>query len=152
MTTLETPVPSAASPAAPVEWTFDPWNERPAIAGTAALAVLAMWLVIAGAGFPLLVAVALGAFAGAPLLPAVIPAACRIGADGAERRGLIVRQKRAWSDVRRIEDVPIGVLLSPFTERSWLDTTRALTLPMPAPRRAELRERVRECWRSHAGA
>lgn len=151
-TTLEdAPGPGAGGcPAA--EWTFDPWSERPVIAGIAALAVLAMWLLIAGARFPLLIAVALGAFAGAPLLPAVIPAACRIGAEGAERRGLLVRQRRGWADVRRVEDVPIGVLLSPFHERSWLDTTRALTLPMPAPRRAELRERVRECWRSHAGA
>ncbi len=137
---------------ASISWTFDPWSERPFVAGVAALAVLAMWLAIAGARLPLLLAVGLGAFAGAPLLPAVIPAACRIGADGAERRGLIVRQRRAWADVRRVEDVPIGVLLSPFGERSWLDATRALTLPMPGPRRAELRETVRAHWRSHAGA
>ena len=144
--TLETP----AAPAAPVEWTFDPWSERPVVAAVAALAVLAMWLVIAGARLPLLLAVGLGAFAGAPLLPAVIPAACRIGADGAERRGLIVRQRRAWADVRRVEDVPIGLLLSPFRERSWLDSTRALTLPMPGPRRAELRRNVRALWEAHA--
>lgn len=146
MTTIEE---APSSTGAPLEWTFDPWSERPAIAGVAALAVLAMWLAIAGARLPLLIAVALGAFAGAPLLPAVIPAVCRIGADGAERRGLLVRQRRTWADVRRVEDVPIGVLLSPFTERSWLDTTRALTLPMPVGRRAELRESVRAWWRSH---
>ena len=134
-----------------MEWTFDPWSERPVVAAIAALAVLAMWLAIAGARLPLLLAVGLGAFAGAPLLPAVIPAACRIGVDGAERRGLIVRQRRAWTDVRRVEDVPVGVLLSPFAERNWLDATRALTLPMPGTRRAELRESVRVRWRSHAG-
>ena len=135
-----------------LEWTFDPWSERPAAAGIAALAVLAMWLLIAGAGFPLLLAVALGAFAGAPLLPAVIPAACRVGEEGAERRGLLARQRRAWSDVRRIEDVPVGVLLSPFGERRWLDATRSLTLPMPGARRAELREGVRAWWSSHGSA
>jgi hypothetical protein len=142
-------VPGAV--ASPVEWTFDPWSERPAIAGIAALAVLGMWLAIAGARLPLLIALGLGAFAAAPLLPAVIPAACRIGTEGAERRGLVVRQRRAWADVRRVEDVPIGVLLSPFTERSWLDTTRALALPMPVARRAELRALVRDRWRSHGG-
>ncbi len=134
-----------------VEWTFDPWSERPGAAGIAALGVLAMWLMIALAGLPLLLALALGAFAGSRLLPAFIPAACRIGADGAERRGLLARQRRGWPDVRRIDDVPIGVLLSPFADRHWLDTTRALTLPMPGARRAELRDRVRACWSSHAG-
>ena len=148
-----TAVETAAVPGPPtvIEWTFDPWSERPAAAGIAALAVLAMWLLIAGAGFPPLLAVALGGFAGAPLLPAVIPAACRVGEQGAERRGLLARQRRAWSDVRRIEDVPVGVLISPFGERHWLDATRGLTLPMPGARRAELRERVRACWSSHGG-
>ncbi len=142
----------ASDPRASVEWTFDPWSERPGAAGITALAVLAMWLLIAGAGFPTLLALALGAIAGAPLLPAVIPAACRVGAEGAERRGLLARHHRAWRDVRRIDDVPVGALLSPFTDRNWLDATRALTLPMPGDRRAELRERVRAFWSTHERA
>ncbi len=149
MTTV-TSADSSASPTV-VEWTFDPWSERPGAAGIAALAVLAMWLMIALAGLPWLLALALGAFTGSRLLPAFIPAACRIGAEGAERRGLLARQRRAWPDVRRIDDVAIGVLLSPFAERHWLDSTRALTLPMPGARRAELRDRVRACWSSHVG-
>ncbi len=150
MTTTEA-VP-ASDPLTPVEWTFDPWSERPGAAGIAAIAVLAMWLLVAGARFPTLLALALGAFAGAPLLPAVIPTACRVGALGAERRGLLARHQRAWRDVRRIDDVPVGVLLSPFAERNWLDATRALTLPMPGRSRAELRERVRALWRVHERA
>ena len=129
-----------------VEWTFDPWTERPGAAGVAALAVLAMWLVIATAGLPGVVALLLGAFAALPLLPAFVPASCRVGPGGAERRGLLAGARRSWADVRRIEDVPVGVLLSPYSRRHWLDASRALTLPMPGARRGELRAAVRGWW------
>ena len=135
-----------------VEWTFDPWTERPGAAGVAALAVLAMWLLLAAAALPWLVALLLGAFAAIPLLPAFVPASCRVGPEGAERRGLMANARRSWADVRRIEDVPIGVLLSPSGRRTWLDATRALTLPMPGARRGELRAVVREWWGRHVGA
>ncbi len=127
-------------------WVFDPWSERPRAAGVAALAVLAMWLMIVAAALPAILALLLGAFVALPLLPAFVPASCRVGAVGAERRGLLAVERRAWGDVRRIEDVPVGVLLSPYSERHWLDATRALTLPMPGARRAELRAAVREWW------
>ena len=129
-----------------VEWTFDPWSERPAAAGVAALAVLAMWLMIVLASLPALAALLIGAFAAVPLLPAFVPATCRVGAQGAERRGLLAGARRTWADVRRIEDVPVGVLLSPYARRHWLDPTRALTLPMPGARRGELRAAVRDFW------
>jgi hypothetical protein len=142
----------AAEPGpAAVQWTFDPWRERPMAAGVAALAVLVFWLAIAWLRFPLVFAVALGAMAAAPLLPAFVPAACQVSAAGASRRGLIVTVRRAWRDVRRIDDVPVGLLLSPFSRRGWRDSTRALTLPMPGPRRAELRGLVRGLWGAHGG-
>ena len=118
-------------------------------AGVAAFAVLAFWLAIAWLRFPLVFAIALGAMAAAPLLPAFVPAACQVSAVGASRRGLIVTARRAWRDVRRIDDVPVGLLLSPFARRGWRDSTRALTLPMPAPRRDELRGVVRGLWGTH---
>jgi len=142
----------AGPPPASVSWTFDPWREQPAAAGIAALAVLAFWFAIAWLRFPLVFAIALGAMAAAPLLPALVPAACRVSAAGASRRGLIVTAHRAWRDVRRIDDVPVGVLLSPLSARGWLDATRALTLPMPAPRRAELRGVVRGLWGADEGS
>jgi len=126
-----------------VAWTFDPWSERPWAASVAALAVLAMWLAVALSGLPGVVALLLGGFAAVPLLPAFVPASCRVDERGAECRGLVTTARRAWSEVRRIEDVPVGVLLSPFTARSWLDATRSLTLPMPRARRDELRAVVR---------
>jgi hypothetical protein len=134
-----------------VSWTFDPWRERPGVAGVAAVAMLAFWLAILWLRFPLVFALALGAMAAAPLLPAIVPAGCSVSATGASRRGLLVTARRAWRDVRRIDDVPVGVLLSPRSRRSWLDATRALTLPMPDLRRAELRGVVRGLWGTHGG-
>jgi len=134
-----------------VSWTFDPWRERPRAAAIGALAVLAFWLAIVWLRFPLGIAVALGGMAAAPLLPAFVPAACSVSPAGASRRGLLVTVRRAWRDVRRIDDVPVGLLLSPFARRGWRDATRALTLPMPAPRRAELRGLVRGLWGAHGG-
>jgi hypothetical protein len=134
-----------------VSWTFDPWRERPRVAAIGALAVLAFWLAIVWLRFPLVIAVALGGVAAAPLLPAFVPAACSVSPAGASRRGLLVTVERAWRDVRRIDDVPVGLLLSPFARRGWRDATRALTLPMPAPRRAELRGLVRGLWGAHGG-
>lgn len=137
-----------AEPAA-VSWAFDPWSERPLVAGVAALAVLAMWLVIATGGFPWLVAFGLGVAVASPLWAAFARAECRVDAAGAARRGLLGWMRRPWSDVRRIDDVPAGVVLSPYRERHWLDATRALMLPMPRPRRAELVAHVQACWRAH---
>ena len=134
-----------------MSWTFDPWRERPRAAAIGALAVLAFWLAIVWLRFPLVIAVALGGMAAAPLLPAFVPAACSVSPAGASRRGLLVTVRRAWRDVRRIDDVPVGLLLSPFARRGWRDATRALTLPMPAPRRAELRGLVRGLWGAHGG-
>lgn len=141
----------AGPPPASASWTFDPWQDRPAVAGAALAAVLVFWLAIAWLRFPLLFAMALGAMAAAPLLPAFVPAACQLSAAGASRRGLLASSRRAWRDVRRIDDVPVGVMLSPFLRRDWRDATRALTLPMPAPRRAELRRLVRSLWGAHGG-
>ena len=135
----------------PVEWTFDPWSERPFAAVVAALAVLGFWLAIAAWRLPAPLALAMGAVAASPLLPAFVPAACRVGREGAARRGLLGWARRGWAEVRRVEDVPVGVLLSPYTERHWLDATRALTLPMPAPRREELRLHVRRIWGANGG-
>ncbi len=132
----------------PVEWTFDPWADRPVTAGLGALAVLAMWLLIATVGFPVLIAVVLGVVVASPLTPAFVPAACRIEPAGAARRGLLGWARRPWSKVRRIDDVPVGLLLSPYERRHWLDASRALTLPMPRPRRGELTSRVRACWQA----
>ena len=147
---LPTP-PSGEAPAHGVaSWSFDPWSERPVVASVAALAVLAMWLMIAISRFPWLLALGLAGVVVSPLAPAFMPAVCRIEPSGAARRGALGWLRRSWSDVRRIDDVPVGLFLSPYAARHWLDATRGLTLPMPRPRRAELAALVREQWRAHA--
>ncbi len=83
-------------------------------------------------------------------MPAFVPARCRLERAGAARRGLLGWGDRSWADVRRIDDVPVGVLLSPYARRHRLDALRGLTLPMPRPRRAELAALVRERWSAHA--
>lgn len=108
-----------------------------------------MWLLIASFRLPWLLAIAQAVLVAAPLLPAVVPAACRLGPEGAARRGLLGWMQRPWTDVRRVEVVPVGVLVSPYASRHWLDGTRALTLPIPKPRRAELAALARACWSAH---
>jgi hypothetical protein len=132
------------------QWSFDPWSERPVAAGIAALAVLAMWLILAACRLPWLLAFGLGGVVASPLAPAVLPVACRIEPDGAARRGALGWVRRSWADVRRIDDVPVGVFLSPYAARHWLDPTRGLTLPMPRSRRSELAAKVREQWGARA--
>jgi hypothetical protein len=144
-----TGVPSAEPDV--VEWIFDPWTERPLVAGIAALCLLGLWLLIASFRLPWLVALAQGVLVASPLLPAFVPAACRLEPGGAARRGVLGWMRRSWADVRRIEVIPVGVLLSPYTRRRWLDTTRALALPMPKPRRAELVALVHQRWSAYVG-
>ena len=133
-----------------VQWSFDPWSERPVAAGVAALAVLGMWLMLAAFRLPWLLALGLAVFVASPLAPAFLPATCRIDPAGAARRGVLGWMRRSWADVRRIDDVPAGVFLSPFASRHWLDATRGLTLPMPRPHRVELAALVRERWGARA--
>src|SRR5262245_52585045 len=89
--------------AAFVEWAFDPWSERPVVAGVAALAVVAMWLILAACRFPWLMAIAQGIVVASPLVPAFVPSRCRLDEGGAARRGLLGWIRRSWADVRRID-------------------------------------------------
>src|SRR6185369_3649788 len=107
----------------------------------------ALWAVIWTFRLPLVIGVTLGVFSAWPLLPAVTPAECRLGPSGASLRRFLITFERRWADVRRIQDVPVGSLLSKY---SWqlrkLDAIGSLTLPMPQSRRAELRSLVRRTW------
>jgi hypothetical protein len=135
------PLPAA------VEWTFDPWQDQRGIAVLTVIGVLALWAVIWTFRFPLVIGIALGVYAAWPLLPAVAPAECRVGPSGASLRRLLVTIERRWADVRRIQDVPVGSLLSRYSWRlRRLDAIGSLTLPMPTARRAELRNLVRRAW------
>jgi hypothetical protein len=141
MTTIPGTAPTTtASPTGEaVVWAFDPWRERPRVAVLSALGAVGMCALVVASRLPFLMGVALAVLCVASLSPALTPVECRADAGGAARRGLLGWQRRRWEDVRRVEPLPAGVLLSAHARRHWLDSTRALVLPMPAARRDEIR-------------
>jgi PH (Pleckstrin Homology) domain-containing protein len=131
---------------APLEWSFNPWRDRPLAAAAAALMTVAMCLVIASLGEPPLVRLILGLAVLGTLSPVLSPARCRVDDDGIQMRGPFGTARRRWSDLRRVATRPAGVLLSPYARPHWLDPYRGLLLPMPARGRegllADLRGRL----------
>ena len=135
--------PATAAPdGAAVVWLFDPWRERPRTALLASACALGLCALVVWARLPFVLASALTVMCVASFSPALTPVECRLDAAGAARRGLLGWDRRPWADVRRIERVRDGLLLSPFERPHWLDGTRALLMPMPASRREELRAAV----------
>jgi hypothetical protein len=117
--------------AAPVEWRFDPWRERPRAAALGVGASLGMAaLVLAMGEHPLITAV-LALVGAAALSPVFTPARCRLDDDGAARRGPWGWERRAWAEIRRALLGPGGLMVSPFARPSWLDPYRGLVLPLP---------------------
>jgi hypothetical protein len=135
-TNLET---TAAPGGVAVVWAFDPWRERPRVALLATACALGLCALVVTARLPFVLAAGLGIACVASFSPALTPVECRADACGASRRGLLGWERRRWEDVRRLEELPAGVLLSAHARRHWLDATRAMVLPMPAARRGELR-------------
>jgi hypothetical protein len=141
----------AANPVASVEatlaqWTYDPWRERPRVAWVAALSALALCLLVLAAHEPFLIALALCLFCVGSFAPALAAVEVRLDAQGIARRGLFGWERRAWHDVRRIDELPAGLMLSPYARRHVLDATRGWSLPMPAADRLALRASVRRLW------
>jgi len=56
------------------------------------------------------------------------PTRYRLDTEGVEVRHLGGVRRRAWADVRRVEAVPNGVLVSPYRARSFRDRLRGLVL------------------------
>ena len=133
--------------AAPVEtaasWVYDPWRERPRVAAAALVSAVALCAVVVAAREPFVMAVALCAFCIAAFAPALAKTEVRLDAEGAARRSLFGWERRRWAQVRRVEELPSALLLSPYPHRHWLDATRALSLPVPPARRDELAAAVR---------
>lgn len=133
-----------------VEWSFVPWRDRPALAGRAAVAAVVSVLVIAALAEALLLRVALGVAVGLSFASALMPRRCRLGPEGASVTTAIGAASRPWSAIRRAEQMPGGVALSPFERRHWLDAFRDLELPFPG--RARGRDSVADQVRAMLGA
>jgi hypothetical protein len=138
-----------AIPAEALEWTFNPWRERPGLATLAGVLALGMCAILVTLGESTLVTAALAIAAIASLSPALAPARCRVDAQGAARGGPFGWQRRPWSDVRRAVARPAALVLSPYASRHWLDPYRALFLPLPALERDRLLTQLRPVLAHH---
>jgi hypothetical protein len=118
--------------AAALEWSFNPWRDRPLAAGAGALMTLGICLVVASLSEPLAVRVVLGLAVLGTLSPVLSPARCRVDEEGVERRGPLGTVRRPWATLRRAATRPAGVLVSPYARPHWLDPYRGLLLPLPS--------------------
>jgi hypothetical protein len=124
---------SGGAGACPLEWTVNPWRERPLAALAAALVALGLWLLV----LRLLpgeraAATVLGLLLLASLAPGMAPTRCRVDAEGAARQVLFTWERRRWTDVRRARLAARGLFVSPLARPGRLDRFRGLFLPLPA--------------------
>ena len=135
--------------AIPLEWSFNPWRDRPGAAVAAALMSIGLCLVIASLHEPPLTRIILGVAVIGTLSPVLSPARCRVDDDGVQMRGPFGTARRRWSDLRRVAQRPAGLLLSPYARPHWLDPYRGLLLPMPAREREGLLAALRDRLDAH---
>lgn len=132
-------------------WVYDPWRERPVESRLALVASAALCGLVLAMREHVLLELALCAFAILSLSPAFLRVECRLDDRQASRRTTLGLESRAWADVRRAENVPAGVLLSPSARPHWLDAHRGLVLPMPQAERAALRADIARRIEPHDG-
>ena len=129
---------TATSAGEAVVWRYDPWRERPRVAVLAAVSSLGLCLLVLSLRLPFVLGGALCLSSVAAFAPALARVECRLDATGCARHGLLGWERRRWEEVRRAEALPAGVLISPFAARHWLDSTRAMLLPLPSGSRSQL--------------
>lgn len=133
----------------PLEWTFQPWRERPVRAALAAAAALGLCTIVLGLGLAPLTALLLCVVTVSALAPVFVPSRCRIDESGVAVRGPGGWTRRAWRDVRRARSGPRGLRVSPFSGRHRLDPWRGLFLPFPAAQADTLERAVRTRLAGH---
>lgn len=113
----------------PLEWSFNPWRDRPLVAVAAVSVTLGICLLIVSLDEPPLVRLILGLAVLGALSPVLSPSRCRVDDQGIELHGPFGTSRRRWSDLRRVAPRPAGVLASPYPRPHWLDSYRGLLLP-----------------------
>jgi hypothetical protein len=141
---------TAAGPAPPIEWTYNPWRGDPRRVALAVLFMVVVGGVLLQAGIATLTGVALMLAFLFTISPAFWVLRCRVDESGVARRLLFVWERRPWERIRRADVSEGGLIISPQARPGVLDAFRALWLPLPAlaPEErlrmmAELRRRVR---------
>ena len=132
-----------------LEWSFNPWRERPLAACAGAVMTLGICLLVASLAQPLLVRLVLGLTVLGTLSPALSPARCRVDEQGVEKRGPLGTERRAWGALRRSATWSAGVLVSPYARPHWLESYRGLVLPLPARGRDALLAELTACFHDH---
>ena len=111
-----------------MEWTVHLAGRQPGKA-IAALVIVAAAAVCAGYGFR---AVWAGALAAALLVAAIsdflFPVRYEMDEQGVQARGLVMRRRMGWAQVRRVVRDELGVKLSPLARPSRLEAYRGIYL------------------------
>lgn len=114
-----------------LEWSYNPWRERPGRALAGCLAVLGFCGLLLLLRLPFVMAAALAVATLAPLAAVFLPVRVRLDEGGATRRLGPFAETRPWTRVRRAVRRRQGVLLTPFQARSWRDAYAGFFLPFP---------------------
>jgi hypothetical protein len=141
--------PPAPAGEAPLEWSFNPWRERPGAAALAAVLTLGLCVIVLAARQSFVLTVALCLAAAGALAPALTPLYCRVDESGLARRGPLGWERRIWSEIRRAALRAGGLFLSPYAERHWLDPYRGMFLPLPRAERERLSAALRPRLERH---
>lgn len=146
----DTPSPAGEPAGLPaLEWTFQPWRERPGRSAVAAVAAFGMCVIALQLGLPLFTAALLCIVIVSMLAPTLAPARCRVDDAGVALRGAGGWTRREWGAIRRARLTRAGLLVSPFAHARWMDPYRALFLPLPAAAPDALRAALRDRLERH---
>ena len=139
----------AGAQAPPVEWSYNPWRERPGLAAVAVLFALGCCAVLITFRESWVLTTGLAIAAVASLAPLFTPARCRVDEADVARRGPLGWARRPWRDVRRARLTAGGLLVSPYASPHWLDAHRALFLPLPSAARGSLSVEIQTRLSAH---
>lgn len=129
-----------SEPEPPLEWTVNPWRQRPLAAAVALLAPVALTLLVAPqAPYPLVLA-ALAIALLVSLRAALLVAHCRVDRDGLSVERVRVTERLPWARIRRARVTAAFVWATSEPLGSWRAAFRGLGLALPAA--AAERERL----------
>jgi hypothetical protein len=132
-----------------VEWSYDPWRERPRRAAGALGAAAVVIAAVVLSGLPGLATLALGVVAVAWVARDLVPVRCRVGEAGLARLGPLGAEVIPWERLRRVRARTDAVVGSTALRSGPLEPWRTLFLPLPSLDRAGLLEAIRPILSRH---